>query len=600
MRRIKKVFNISVLVMLLATIAIIIALNQAALPVYAGVPEEPHDAHAMWVEPSTIELSTDTHSIGYKFNVTVWINLTVTCGGWQFKMLYNKVHLNAIGCGYTAGKKSEFFGNITTFSLDPDFGSLNGTHNYVLHGETWFSGDMRNPGYGSLSWVEFEVVAEPSEGETLTSLLDISTSYHPPTSDTFAVDPDENEISLTLFNGVYKFASPSAPPETYTLTISSTSGGTTNPPPGVYEYTAGATATVTAIPEMGYYFDHWELDSVSKTENPINITMNKNCTLLAVFTTTPPPPPPPTGETILYIDPPEIIDPNLKPCSTFSVNITIANVSDLAVCEFNLTYNPTYITWIGLYVHKVENQTPIPTMTLNGIAGFMWGKLAYPKAVTTEFSPLVTIQFHVDSYGCTVLDLHDTKLTNSTGGSITHKTQDGFFCTLIRDVAVTSVLPSKNWVYEGWKVNITVTTKNLGNINETFTVAAFYDGSEIGNLTVNDLPPGNETTVVFTWNTKNVSACFNYTILARASVVPYEMNITNNEFVDGYVKVRIIGDINGDGKVNVQDLFAASKAFGSYPGHPRWDPDIDLNQDLVIDVRDLFTIAKNFGRECSS
>ncbi len=80
------------------------------------------------------------------------------------------------------------------------------------------------------------------------------------------------------------------PPETYKLTISSTIGGTTDPTPGIYTYDAGTSVTVTAIPENGYYFNHWELDGAAKTENPIDILMNKDQTLLAVFSVTPPKP----------------------------------------------------------------------------------------------------------------------------------------------------------------------------------------------------------------------------------------------------------------------------------------------------------------------
>jgi hypothetical protein len=183
-----------------------LAFNIRQIKCSARVSHKTVALSVMWIEPQTINLSTETHSVGYEFNVTVWINLTETCGGWQFKMLYNKTQLNATGCGYTAGDKSQFFENLTTFSLDPMFRSHNATHDYVLHGETWFAGDFRNPGYGSLSWVEFEVMAAPPEGGILTSLLDISTCYHPPTSDTFAVDPDENEISLTIYDSTYRFS----------------------------------------------------------------------------------------------------------------------------------------------------------------------------------------------------------------------------------------------------------------------------------------------------------------------------------------------------------------------------------------------------------
>ena len=51
------------------------------------------------------------------------------------------------------------------------------------------------------------------------------------------------------------------------------------------------------------------------------------------------------------------------------------------------------------------------------------------------------------------------------------------------------------------------------------------------------------------------------------------------------------GDINGDGEINLQDIALAAMAFGSSPGHPRWDPVADLNKDGVVDIRDLVAIA---------
>jgi parallel beta-helix repeat protein len=58
----------------------------------------------------------------------------------------------------------------------------------------------------------------------------------------------------------------------------------------------------------------------------------------------------------------------------------------------------------------------------------------------------------------------------------------------------------------------------------------------------------------------------------------------------------LMGDLNFDGIVNVKDIFVAAKAFGSYPGHPRWSPIADVNKDEKVNVRDLFLIAKNFGK----
>jgi len=73
----------------------------------------------------------------------------------------------------------------------------------------------------------------------------------------------------------------------YILTINTTIGGTTNPSPGSYSYPKGTSVTVTAIPDAGYEFDHWTLDGVIRTENPITIVMNRDYTLTAYFKAVP-------------------------------------------------------------------------------------------------------------------------------------------------------------------------------------------------------------------------------------------------------------------------------------------------------------------------
>jgi parallel beta-helix repeat protein len=74
------------------------------------------------------------------------------------------------------------------------------------------------------------------------------------------------------------------PPQTYSLTITSTVGGTTDPAPGTYSYTVNSSVQVTAVPEAEYLFDHWELDDVNVgSANPYSVLMNKNHTLKAIF-----------------------------------------------------------------------------------------------------------------------------------------------------------------------------------------------------------------------------------------------------------------------------------------------------------------------------
>jgi parallel beta-helix repeat protein len=62
------------------------------------------------------------------------------------------------------------------------------------------------------------------------------------------------------------------------------------------------------------------------------------------------------------------------------------------------------------------------------------------------------------------------------------------------------------------------------------------------------------------------------------------------------IEVRMPGDVNMDGKVDITDLIKAANAFGSYPGHPRWDPVTDENEDGRINILDLIAMGRNFGK----
>ena len=71
---------------------------------------------------------------------------------------------------------------------------------------------------------------------------------------------------------------------TYVLTITTTAGGTTIPEPCSYSYSAGSTVSVTAVPNDGCALSYWKLDDVNMEPiNPINVTMDKDYVLHAVF-----------------------------------------------------------------------------------------------------------------------------------------------------------------------------------------------------------------------------------------------------------------------------------------------------------------------------
>jgi hypothetical protein len=55
-------------------------------------------------------------------------------------------------------------------------------------------------------------------------------------------------------------------------------------------------------------------------------------------------------------------------------------------------------------------------------------------------------------------------------------------------------------------------------------------------------------------------------------------------------------DITYDGKVDIMDVAIAAMAFGSYPGHSKWEKEADINYDDKVDIFDIAKIARDFGK----
>lgn len=307
----------------------------------------------------------------------------------------------------------------------------------------------------------------------------------------------------------------------------------------------------------------------------------------------------------LHVIPPEITDPTLLPGSNFEIEVVVEDVENMYGYEFNLTYGTKILTCIGVVIHSPLNETHFDAaFSAKDALGVIWVKVDYypPANPITAYTniTLTTILFRVDSAGCTDLDLCNNRIIDPEGKPIPQDDPTGaFFCPLIREVAVVNVVPSINKAYESWTVYINVTVTNKGNITETFDVKAYYgENNIIGTITAENLDPDNKTTLTFTWNTKGVTPCHNYTIWAEAVAVPYETNTTDNIYENGKVHIKIMGDINGDGIVELQDFQKLSDAFGSSPGHPRWNPECDVNRDGIVELYDFLLTSAHFGEPC--
>jgi hypothetical protein len=102
--------------------------------------------------------------------------------------------------------------------------------------------------------------------------------------DVNGVSRDSGVNSITVYMNAPQTATAHYTRMSYNLTIIAMAGGTTDPAPGTYNYTAGSTVEVTAVSKLNYVFDHWELDNVNVgSANPYFVHMDGDHTLRAVF-----------------------------------------------------------------------------------------------------------------------------------------------------------------------------------------------------------------------------------------------------------------------------------------------------------------------------
>jgi len=314
------------------------------------------------------------------------------------------------------------------------------------------------------------------------------------------------------------------------------------------------------------------------------------------------------GDTSIYVNPLESTVIGLG--ETFAVNINVAAVEDLYAWQIKLYYDPAVLRWLNATYptgHIFDRKPFFPLDPVNetdasGTYIVLYVGLLGDIPRFSGSGILCRISFEAKAPGTSMLNFSRplgewTWLCNYDLEDIPFTALDGLVEVIpVHDVAIIKVSPSLTETYEKWIVPITVTAKNEGDTNETLTVTAYYDNTTIETQTIINLASGEDITLNFLWDTTGVSLYISHTIWAEASTVPNEINADNNVFTNGNVIVKMLGDVNGDGKVDGRDIAVVAQAFASYPTRPRWNPNADLNQDNKIDGKDISLVAKNFGK----
>jgi len=135
--------------------------------------------------------------------------------------------------------------------------------------------------------------------------------------------------------------------------------------------------------------------------------------------------------------------------------------------------------------------------------------------------------------------------------------------------------------------------------NVTFVVGLIGPGGHLLNTDTRtdfEINSGNSS-IYMTLKIPQWAATGNATIYSGAfTMLPSLGGVSYCPEVTASFEIILLGDINKDGKVDIQDVATAALAFGSFPGHPRWNPSTDINQDGKVDIKDIGIVAQNFGQ----
>jgi hypothetical protein len=227
--------------------------------------------------------------------------------------------------------------------------------------------------------------------------------------------------------------------------------------------------------------------------------------------------------------------------ATFTLDVIVTDVTDLAVWEFRLFYLNTILNCTNITEGpflKADGSTFFDSTIRNAYnATHGWldagSTLLGQVPGVNGTGPLAIITFQTVAAGDTPLQFSNDPIVTflldaspPPRHSIPFTTVDGTVHVTVPDVAVASIVTPAN-IALGTIAPINVTAQNLGGIPETFDVTLYCNDISIETKTVANLPGTESRILNFFWNTTLLSMG-EYNLTARATTVPGETDFSDN------------------------------------------------------------------------
>lgn len=363
----------------------------------------------------------------------------------------------------------------------------------------------------------------------------------------------------------------------------------------------------------------------------------------------------------VYVDPPKVANVSLVPNTTFNISVKVDNIPadpGLAGVQFDLSWNSSVLEGVSM-TEVIFHET----MTPDEISSNLWqledsvaadgASYAYTYRNTRDaldggYAPIngshtvAIITLRVVGTGECAIHFEDSIFGDPNGLPLTTEVDDGFFNNLAppplpkaallyvdpATVSDSSLITNSNFTVDVNVVNasgISGLEFKLGFNASILTANSVVSGSFIPgsatpitqidntaafvrfNVSLSTPLNGNGTLAVIQFQVQadkvrnSTLHLYNVTLVDNTGQA-LPSNTVDGSFTNAHT---IMGDLNGDGVVDIKDAILAAHAFMSHranydyqgePASPNWNPAADLDGDGFINIIDLILLAMNFGR----
>ena len=293
------------------------------------------------------------------------------------------------------------------------------------------------------------------------------------------------------------------------------------------------------------------------------------------------------------------------------------------------TNNPTYSFGNTVYVSGSLMWVPNEIPATNGIVGVevrdpSGKRIIFRTVATSSITSQNWLVNFTQFYPCTTINGPPTYSFKAGQEVYIYVEFENFDMTLTHSVLCLLTVYDANSVPIACQSIITPTLPPNSTASDYVWISSI-PSSTVGNVTFyaslfSDYPDNGgypfcpETNATFTIATPTTNAPFerssggsyNFSFELPSSGKPgkYIVNATTDYDAAGTYyyaannasfNIKLVGDINGDGVVNILDAILLADAFGSVPGNTNWNPNADLNGDGVVNILDAILLANNFG-----